>query len=203
MGTQEQLSVASGLTDLCRLAEYHGTDKLGVYTPFYDLLFRDRREKVFKVLEVGIGTTKAMIHVKGYKPGASLKMWRDYFPNAEIFGLDSDNAAIEAPLGERITAFHCDQSSEEDLETVLPHLALGGRFDLIVDDGSHKSEDQLLTFRILSRLLDPHGLYIIEDVSEFGLLDHNLPPHTIFMHYNDATRDCGKGILIRGEAING
>ncbi len=100
MGTQEQPSVASGLTDLCHLAEYYGTDKLGVYTPFYDLLFRDRREKVFKVLEIGIGTIKAMAHVKGYKAGASLRMWRDYFINAEILGLDNDNAAIEAPLGE-------------------------------------------------------------------------------------------------------
>lgn len=201
MGTEKLLPTASGLTELCRLAEYHGTDKAGFYTPFYDLLFRDRREKVYKVLEIGIGTVHAMSHVPGYKPGASLRMWRDYFPNAEIFGLDNDRAVMDAPLGERIIAFHCDQSSGDELENVLPHLGLGGKFDLIVDDGSHNPEDQFLTFRILSRLLDSRGLYVIEDISPPPLTIRFDFPHTEIHHWNNGI--AGHCILIRGEAING
>lgn len=199
MGTQEQLSVASGLTDLCRLAEHHGTDKLGVYTPFYDLLFRDRREKVLKVLEIGIGTLETMSHVPEYKPGASLRMWKDYFPSAEIYGLDKDLSAVLGISEERIFTWQADQSSEQSLENVMPSLALGGKFDLIVDDGSHKPEDQLLTFRILSRLLVPHGLYIIEDVSIPGPWLEI--PHTEIRHWQNS-KDPGHAILIRGEVIH-
>lgn len=191
----------SGLTELCRLAEYYGTDKAHFYSPFYDLLFRDRRAKVYKVLEIGIGTVHAMSHVPGYKPGASLRMWRDYFPNAEIVGMDNDRAVMDAPLGERIIAFRCDQSSEDELENILPHLALGGKFDLIVDDGSHNPTDQLRTFRILSRLLDSRGLYIIEDAENYPLLKTNLPEHTFIGHRHNGNTGCA--VLIQGEAING
>jgi hypothetical protein len=199
MGIEEQLSTRSCLTELCRLAEYYGTDKLGVYTPFYDLLFSARREKVYKVLEVGIGTPTAMAHVPNYCPGASLRMWKDYFPNAEIHGIDKDAAAVNTPFGDRILTHRVDQSYEADLLDALPALALGGKFDLIVDDGSHKPEDQLLTFQVLSKLLDPRGLYIIEDIYPPGpWFDF---PHTEIHHWHEGIR--GHAILIRGEAIHG
>lgn len=199
MGTEKLLPTASGLTELCRLAEYHGTDKAGFYSPFYDLLFRDRREKVYKVLEIGIGTVHAMSHVPGYKPGASLRMWRDYFPNAMIFGIDKEEFP---PMGasDALNIRQCDQSSEEQLTGIIPWLAAGGKFDLIVDDGSHKPEDQFLTFRILSRLLDSRGLYIIEDLQDGAYYD-GLPDHSLVFHRSGNL--VGKCILIRGEAIHG
>jgi hypothetical protein len=196
MGTQELLSTTTGLTELCRLAHYYGTDKAGFYTPFYDLLFRDRREKIYKVLEIGIGTVKAMSHVAGYKPGASLRMWRDYFPSAEIHGLDIELL----PMADtRIITWRCDQSSSEELEAILPRLAGGGKFDFIVDDGSHNTDDQLLTFRILSPLLDSRGLYVIEDVNWPGpFLEIE---HAEIKYWDNQL--AGHCILIRGEAING
>lgn len=200
MGTEKLLSAPTGLTELCRLAEYYGTDKAGWYTPFYDLLFRDRREKVYKVLEIGIGTKQAMAHVPGYVPGASLRMWRDYFPNAQIVGFDKDvNVVTDTPMDRRMAAFRCDQSSEEELETIAPILAAGGKFDLIVDDGSHKVEDQLLTFKILSRLLDSRGLYIIEDVNWPGPFVPR--EHAEIKYWNNGL--AGHCILIRGEALDG
>jgi hypothetical protein len=42
---------------------------------------------------------------------------------------------------------------------------LGGGFDLIIDDGSHVPEHQVLSARtLIPPILNPDGIYIIEDV---------------------------------------
>lgn len=108
-----------------------------------------------------------MSHIKGYRTGASLQMWRDYFPAATIYGLDIDRETVREARrlsGFRIATGECDQRSVVSLEASA--LALGNRFDLIVDDGSHDPGDQLRTYICLSPLLRPGGLYIIEDVAE-------------------------------------
>lgn len=201
MGTQEQLSTSTGLSELCLLAEKHGTDKLGVYTPFYDLLLSGR--VIFKMLEVGIGTPEAMRHVHGYKAGASLRMWRDYLRNdfgpTDIYGIDiSPSACAEAADG-NIKTFCADSTNTEDILAAIPKLISGGKFDLIVDDGDHEAAAQLRTFQHLSPLLDSRGLYIIEDANDLTLLCSNLPEHTICMHNHKGRT--GKLILIRAEAI--
>jgi len=203
MGIEEQLSTASSLTELCRLAEYYGTDKLGVYTPLYDLLLSGHCNRIYKVLEVGIGTSETMRHVPDYKAGASLRMWRDYFLNdfgpTHIYGMDINPNACAESAGERIKTFCADSTNTEDILKVIPELISGGKFDLIIDDGSHKPEDQLRTFQHLSPLLDSRGLYIIEDVEPNAFYD--LPEYTFVGHHH--ANGIGKAILIRGEAIHG
>lgn len=193
MAAQTATIRASGsLTPLCWLAGKYGTDKLGFYTPIYDLLLSGRRDRVFRVLEVGIGTPEAMKHVPGYRPGASLCMWRDYFPNAYICGLD-----VQVPVrwedSERLTVIRGDSRDPD----IVPALLSGGRFDLIVDDGSHEPEDQRKTFENLSPLLVQGGLYIVEDVNEKLYLDVE---HTEIHHAADG--GVGSAILIRQEALH-
>lgn len=164
MGVQEQeLGTRSSVTTLCQLAEKYGTDKWPWYTPFYDLLFRGRRTEVLRVLEVGIGTPKTMTHVDAYAPGASLRMWRDYFPRAIIYGADVDREVVNDVISTRIITVHCDQRSEDSLDSLLPEL--NGQFQLIIDDGSHDIQDQGRTYTHLNRLLAPGGIYIIEDAN--------------------------------------
>ena len=174
---------------LCQLAEKHGTDKLGVYTPIYELILKNRN--ISRILEVGIGTPEAMSHVKGYKPGASLRMWRDYFPKAEIVGLDVSVASVIDAADDRIRTILWDSKQELAIDV--------GMFDLIIDDGSHKPEDQLATFNVLSKLIRPGSLYIIEDVDEWtvknNLLSLYLPEHTLFFHYSD--KGIGRAIVIQ------
>lgn len=185
-----------GLTPLCELAEKYGTDKLGLYTPIYDLILSSRRDRVFQVLEVGIGTPQAMKHIPKYKPGASLRMWRDYFPNAYIYGLDiNKNACMEADTGlDRITLWHGDGKTLERTATV----AAVGVFDLIVDDGDHDAESQRITFFNLSPLLASGGLYIIEDVDKPVAI---FKEHTMFSHITP--KGAGRFLLIRQEALDG
>lgn len=151
------------MTPLCELAAKYDCDKtvsvFHNYTPFYHELLRGRDIK--RVLEIGIGSKKVMGHVDSYQPGASLRMWRDYFPEAEIWGLDVDPDVMVNE--DRINSLWCDQSSITSLTRVAD--ALGGRFDFILDDGSHRCEHQALTANMLiPRLLASKGVYVIEDV---------------------------------------
>ena len=80
---------------LSELAFKYGTDKCPqlnhAYTPFYYELLKDKRQSIKKVLEMGIGNRELQ---KKYFPhcvtGASLFMWKDFFPNAQIYGADND-----------------------------------------------------------------------------------------------------------------
>mgnify|MGYP000120825753 FL=1 len=88
------------------------------YLPLMDLHLSPTRLEVKKVLEIGVQTDR------------SVKMWEEYFPNAEIYGLDIDKSCKEYEKG-RIKIIIGDQNSQACLEK-LPN-----DFDIIIDDGSH------------------------------------------------------------------
>ncbi len=152
------------MTELCDIAFEYGTDKCPQvfhnYTPFYYELLKDRRQSIKKVLELGIGTPETMYWYKGYKVGASLFMWRDFFPNAKIFGADILPEAMIK--GDRIKTFLCDERKKEDLELLIQKT--GSDIDLFIDDGLHRKEDQIFVALTLLPLLKKDVIYIIEDV---------------------------------------
>lgn len=145
-------------TPLCELALRYHTDKCHFhnYTPYYHQLLSGKT--VTRVLEIGLGWA-GLMHAE-YPNAGSLFMWRDYFPDAEIFGLDirPDTLVNEG----RIHSFEVDQSNEESLRSAAS--AVGGDFDLIVDDGSHVPEHQIMTAGVFLPRLAPDGIYVIEDV---------------------------------------
>jgi predicted O-methyltransferase YrrM len=117
-------------------------------------MFKDRREQVKWVFEIGI-------HY-----GPSLRMWRDYFPNAQIVGIDSDGESVENMIKaneERIRCFAADQFNEADLRDVMYRLG-DPEFDLIVDDGSHESAHQIFSAQVLLPYLKRDGVYVVEDI---------------------------------------
>lgn len=187
------------MTLLCELATKYGTDKWNwhTYTPHYYEMFKDRRYDVQKVLEIGIGDS-SMKNPSGepYQPGASMRMWSDFFPYASIYALDNNRSVLinEGPFH----SFWCDQGNEQSMRDVLPQLGTG--FDLIVDDGSHVPEHQVGTAKILVPLLAPHGIYIIEDVwpypsqvgwcdGPFGLKLEDIPFKAEFIHATEGNCD--------------
>jgi len=145
-------------TELCSLGVQFNTDKSPFrpltygrshnYTPYYHQLFEGRRNSVKKVLEIGVAG------------GGSLRMWENYFPAAEVYGIDNNPDYL---FNEgRIKTYLCDQNNEEQLRNLMSQL--GGNFDLILDDGSHEPSHQILSVNILMSYLAPDGIYIIEDV---------------------------------------
>lgn len=161
-------------TPLCILAYKYKSDKTNLYkkdnptqhchnyTPHYYEILKDRKNNAKNILEIGIGfVDKAtMRHMKkfNYEPGASLKMWRDFFSNAQIYGIDiSEKALIQE---NRITTYQCDQVDNKRIEKLFN----GKKFDLIIDDGSHQQIHQLKSLKIFLDYLNDDGIYIIEDV---------------------------------------
>jgi hypothetical protein len=155
-GFSQKANMNSINTDpLSELANKYGSDKCPKikhsYTPIYYQLFKDKRQSTKKVLEIGIGLQ-----------GASLKMWRDFFPNAGIYGADILPQAMFEDV--RIKSFICDQTNKDQLESLTK--VIGTDIDLVIDDGSHITDDQITTCTTLMPLLNKNVIYIIEDVTE-------------------------------------
>jgi len=143
---------------LNELAKKYNTDKSTSwhsYTPIYEELFNKLEPK--KLLEIGIFG------------GASLRMWRDYFPKTKIYGIDNDERNLFDEQG--IDCLLADQSNENDLITVGKKF---GNFDIIVDDGSHLVEHQIFSFKTLFPFLSFGGIYVIEDCSRIKELMQGL-----------------------------
>jgi len=142
--------------NLIELATKHGTDKWGghYYAQHYDAYFSRFREQKINLLEIGVG---------GYddpnKGGESLRMWKEYFPNANIFAIDIHDKSPHEE--ERIKIFRGSQDDESFLKDVVSEM---GGVDLIVDDGSHINAHIIKTFGILFPMLRQDGIYAVEDI---------------------------------------
>jgi hypothetical protein len=157
--------------DLFTLVEKYGTDKsLSGYTFTYSDLFTPIKDQITSVLEIGIGTLNPKIpssffgntqHFDYYEPGGSLKVWRDFFSNATVYGVDiAKDCMFEE---ERIKTFLFDSSESEYTDYYLNDLT----FDIIIDDGNHDPKYQVKTLKNLFPKLNKNGYYIIEDIGGY------------------------------------
>lgn len=146
---------AVGDDELTQLAIQFRTDKWGDhrYTPHYHRHLGHLRDKPVNLLEIGIGG-----YARERQGGASLRMWKHFFPQGKIWGLDiEDKSFVEEP---RIRVFQGDQSDTELLTAVAEEI---GRLDVVIDDGSHRPEHVIATFAFLFPLLADNGIYVVED----------------------------------------
>jgi hypothetical protein len=152
-------------TPLCEIAFKYGTDKCGQicrpYTSFYYKLLKDKQETIKKVLELGIGYEGNIRYSHpNYRKGASLYMWRDFFPNAQIYGADVIPETMFED--ERIKTFFCDERRRSDLRKLIEET--GSDINLFVADGSHLKRNQIRTCLTIKPLLKKDAIYVIEDV---------------------------------------
>lgn len=132
--------------DAHRLAVYFGADKPTAFIDQYERRFQARRSKVRAVLEIGI-----------YR-GGSLRMWRGYFPNAIIVGLDiKPKPELD---DDRIVTYMGDQTDTDMLAEIAERH---GPFDLVIDDGSHMAGHAAASYASLIGSVAPGGWYAIED----------------------------------------
>jgi hypothetical protein len=139
------------------------------YIPGYSSLFEKVRTTVKNVLEIGIGSVEngqmSGVLSLGYKTGNSLRCWRDYFLNANIYGIDIYS---HPELNEdKIKTFVADQSNVEQLNNVI--LNIDGDLDIIIDDGSHNKYHQVISFMFLEKYLSNNSIYVIEDIQPDGI----------------------------------
>ena len=136
------------------------------YIDFYSYLLS--KLKIKRLLEIGIGYEDLMKpFVPKYIHGASLLMWREYLPEAQIMACDiREDTLIQ---DKRITSVQCDQSSVLSLLDMIGRL--GGEFDIVIDDGSHIQQHQILAAKTLLPYLSRDGVYVIEDVFDHEIED--------------------------------
>lgn len=127
------------------------------YLDIYDLLFNGIQYKARNVLEVGI------------QQGGSIKLWRDYFTNAMVYGLDiikfneinshliKDDPRIVLYTG--VNAY--------DSTFVANHLS-HTKYDMMLDDGPHTLETMKQFIQMYLPLLSDTGIMAIEDVQDIS-----------------------------------
>ena len=139
----------------------HGSDKATRhhYHLVYEPILAPLRFEEVTLLEVGVDK------------GASLRAWREWFPNALITGIDIYK---RAPLRDipGVAQIKANSTNPPDL----------GRFDIIIDDGCHFLRTQAATLKALWPMLNPGGTYFIEDVSKPDRNHEWTPPHNPGYH---------------------
>lgn len=153
------------------LAKKYSSDKYysHSYIPWYERELAQYRDRQIRLLEIGIGYRDLMEpFVPNFIQASSILMWREYFPYADIFACDiRPEVMVE---GYKIQTFVIDQSKPVDLWKLMKW----GPFDIIIDDGSHVTEHQILTASTLVPELWDGGIYIIEDVKDPYILTGKL-----------------------------
>jgi hypothetical protein len=168
------------MENLTELSNRFGSDKGTVgpgpgfgghrYTRFYEAYLEDYRDRDFSLVEIGLGVKgdrwDAKIVQGRNTGGASVKMWREYFRRARIYGLDVNECTYLDD--ERTRTFVADQGNVEDLAKFVSAVP---SFDVVIDDGSHRPDHQQISLDHLFPRLSSGGLYFIEDLLDNGLGD--------------------------------
>jgi hypothetical protein len=144
---------------LKEISKKYPTDKdftHNYYENVYEKYFNPIKNNVKLLCEIGIGGFSTDLD---WLPGNSLKVWRDYFINAEILGLDI--VKHELTDIERIKLDWLDQSKRD---LVIEYSEKITDYDIIIDDGSHNVFDQQITLANFFKSLKSGGFYVLEDL---------------------------------------
>jgi hypothetical protein len=153
-------------TELCEIGAKYGTDKSPYndltseyyrhsYTPFYSLLFSNIRNDQINLGEVGI------------LYNSSIKMWREYFSNANIYAWDGNHDHLENAKSHNLHNVFYDYmhtSYEESIQQSFNKTQI--KFNILIDDASHFFWDQIRLIRGCVDYLLPNSTLIIEDIDK-------------------------------------
>lgn len=138
------------IDELSRIAYEVNCDKVTIskFTEAYDSFFRKHRNEKFNLLEIGVWN------------GGSMAMWEEYFPNAQIFGIDMDDRCIHSS-SHRVHIHIANQANKEEMEKICDYI---GELFIVCDDGSHRADDIIISLDTIYPYLSNGGYYIIEDI---------------------------------------
>jgi len=162
------MTLAEPTTALSLLFTKYGTDKVrNEYVGMYEDILASMRDRPARICEIGIGTLipgapSSMVSYcdPGYRPGGSLRAFRDFCRKATVLGLDvqPDTQFQE----DRIETGICD--STDGMAVALFFAFRERAFDLVIDDGLHAWQAQLATLVNFQDKVVQGGFYVIEDI---------------------------------------
>jgi len=136
------------------------------YLELYERLLNSKKETTGNILEIGIGDF-------GEKNGGSIKLWRDYFLNATIYGLDilSKDRVIDDLINHPrvVLLTEIDAYNEDFFQTTF--LDKNIKCEMMLDDGPHTLDSLKQFIKLYSQLLSDNGVLIIEDVQSWDWID--------------------------------
>ena len=181
------------------LFKTYGSDKYNSYYPLYShILDKYKNKENLRLLEIGIGTNDpTLISTMGnngmYTCGGSLRAFRDYLPNAQIFGGDVDKKCL---FSERnINTYFVDQLEINTFDELYKSCG-NSKFDIIIDDGLHSIGANLNTLIFALKNINDNGVIIIEDIPIFKIKGYQIIDYvlvntnkyrTSFILYNNAS----------------
>ena len=141
--------------------KHRAIDKWMHYFPVYEKWFSPYRGKDIVFVEVGV------------QNGGSAQMWKNYFgKDAKIIGIDINPKCKE--LEEEGISIEIGSQSDEKFWAAFKEKY--PRVDILLDDGGHTMNQQIVTFQQMFPHIKDGGLYMCEDC------------HTSYWE------DCGGGI---------
>lgn len=136
----------------------YGTDK-GDPKPYVDHFYEENFSKIrdneLTIVEIGV------------RSGASICLWKNYFSNAKIYGVDNlyEKNELKVPVndewvsGDNIEYVIGDGYSQETADKIPNNI------DIFIDDGPHTVESHIKALELYLPKMSENGIFIIEDIS--------------------------------------
>jgi hypothetical protein len=146
------------------LLDKHGSDKADRhnYHNLYGPILADMGMNCV-LLEIGLGTNYVDVPSNmgpTGRPGASLRAFSEFRPQAQIFGADVDQRILFTEGN--IKTFFVDQTDPRTFDDLAGQI--NQRLDLVIDDGLHSPNANLATMTFALNHLKPGGWCVIEDI---------------------------------------
>jgi len=148
------------------------------YHLLYEKDMKPKKNDKVNILEIGI------------LKGRSLEAFIKYFPNAEVYGIDTFSRIPPEKINilnhSRVHHILGD-SMDKNISSYLKNRWSNIKFDFIIDDGYHSPDANRLTFLNFIEFLKEDGIYYVEDAWPIHLMSQLeidkttfIPPRSCF-----------------------
>jgi hypothetical protein len=145
------------------------------YLDLYQKLLVNKKHTAKNILEIGVHS------------GGSIKLWRDFFDNAIIHGLDNDltKATTQITNDPRIILYGPPNAYDESFFKSY-FLNKNIKFDMLLDDGPHTLDSMKSFIKLYSQVMTDDGILIIEDIQEWNWIEilKNIVPNELKKYIN-------------------
>jgi len=158
-----RIDSTNSTTDLCMLGVKYPTDKSPynqnnalhkhAYTAIYDLLFSHRRYDSLTLAEIGILDNNSMLS------------WREYFPNATLFGFEYMEDKLLKAISDNLSRTYYNYIDVTRKESISEELENANMlYDIIIEDSTHVFDDQIRFTNEAVKYLKTGGILVVEDI---------------------------------------